>query len=626
MLKFPCCAKYFEVLTVFLLTCSLGTYSRRIERRQPRGLDRNVNTSHLVLPNNYSLLDVGRSDLPLPNKRANATGSTKPEPSENSKTQEPDTLNTMPKEEINAREEKERDKYGFFEPLPVPWSYYVTLFGCFLFLFGVTHVHRCTSLKPREVELSNIRSEFFEFKRPKPSATGGDGGFFNPANCPMPPRGGLQMWFRLHRWAIWMSIPRTVPMKSLRYALQISTATAILWILMFLAIKKKVLNYQYVTFNGPGQWMLREKDSRWFPIMTEGVGGVSAVVKFLLAFFLLWGIRVRYLWFSGLKTKVWNVQKSVELVAFITGAFLSGDDVQRSKARHDIHRWLTAAHFWNYQPLSEHLAQFDEQDLYQQGVLNKNEADIISSEVAVDRTGEQPRDDVAGAEYPTVTIARARTNRGYQSNLDIDETQRLMNPQSGMTVPVQIATNVRDLILYWIQVRIQAAVKEKLMDKDKLKKILGALWRVRNDMQAVVMDSDERQMYLVVVMMQVFVDIYVSTGPLATLGMMYHEHIWTLPWTVLEAFILSFLYDLLLQIYIVFATPFGIDMDNLHIDPLLVLTERITFFNLGRCEQDDLPGPLGNIWKAGKADKAEKGEKAEKAEKEDKGKGEKSDK
>ena len=42
---------------------------------------------------------------------------------------------------------------------------------------------------------------------------------------------------------------------------------------------------------------------------------------------------------------------------------------------------------------------------------------------------------------------------------------------------------VRDRLLWWVEIRLQAAVKEKLMDKDKLKKALGAVWGMRDSME-----------------------------------------------------------------------------------------------------------------------------------------------
>merc|ERR1719321_440074 len=122
-------------------------------------------------------------------------------------------------------------------------------------------------------------------------------------------------------------------------------------------------------------------------------------------------------------------------------------------------------------------------------------------------------------------------------------------------------------------------------------------------MQLVMNESERRQMYLTVLIMQIFVDIYICASPLISLGHTYHAHIWTLPWPMLEAFVVALFYDLLLKINNHLWNPFGIDMDDLSLDPVLITTERSSFFNLGRSEQEDLPAPLKKMWAATKEEK-----------------------
>ena len=57
-----------------------------------------------------------------------------------------------------------------------------------------------------------------------------------------------------------------------------------------------------------------------------------------------------------------------------------GDDLNRVQGRHDIYRWLIAAHFLNHRSLSQHLGQFSEDDLVGSGVLSREEATIVMRE------------------------------------------------------------------------------------------------------------------------------------------------------------------------------------------------------------------------------------------------------
>merc|ERR1712139_179103 len=110
------------------------------------------------------------------------------------------------------------------------------------------------------------------------------------------------------------------------------------------------------------------------------------------------------------------------------------------------------------------------------------------------------------------------------------------------------------------------------------------------------MGSRKRPMYVQVVLMQLFVDCFVALTPFAALAEHFHAHILTMPWSMLHTFIVAFFYDSILQMILSLWDIFSVDLDDLHLDPILVLAERSTFANLGLSEKADLPGPLSKKW------------------------------
>merc|ERR1712032_679706 len=98
------------------------------------------------------------------------------------------------------------------------------------------------------------------------------------------------------------------------------------------------------------------------------------------------------------------------------------------------------------------------------------------------------------------------------------------------------------------------------------------------------LESIRRPPLIWITIMQLMVDCYLVAVPFESLADMYHGHIWTLPWMMLRVFVLVFFYDVVLSITAVLEEPFGSDVDDLNLDPVLVATERSVFFNLALSE------------------------------------------
>merc|ERR1712048_1110765 len=82
---------------------------------------------------------------------------------------------------------------------------------------------------------------------------------------------------------------------------------------------------------------------------------------------------------------------------------------------------------------------------------------------------------------------------------------------------------------------------------------------------------------------------------------------------MLRVFVVSFFYDVLIQIAEVVEEPFGVDADDLNLDAILVQTERQVYFNLCQAPSD-MPASLHQTWIDVKNIK-EKGEGEEKKDK-----------
>uniref|UniRef100_A0A7S1B2G4 Uncharacterized protein n=1 Tax=Noctiluca scintillans TaxID=2966 RepID=A0A7S1B2G4_NOCSC len=310
------------------------------------------------------------------------------------------------------------------------------------------------------------------------------------------------------------------------------------------------------------------------------------------------------------------------MVSLVVGGFLSGDDFNRVQGRHDIYRWLIAAHFMNHRSLSQHLGQFSEDDLVRSGVLSREEATIVMREAeegsldeeASTTTSPSRRSRIVMRPGVLVEEGAAERSRSIGSIRSLaSRSPRISSFIFGGTHRLQASQYVkdeclaqqsrradmsrcRDHIMWWIELRLQAAVKEKLMDKDKLKKSMVAVWGLRDSMEDLLSEGSRQQMFIWVVLMQLMVDLFVSLAPINVLGTQYHAHIWTLPCVFLRVWLVAFFYDSLMQITRILFNPFAVELDNLHLDPVLVLTERSIFANMALKEHHDLPEDLRELW------------------------------
>jgi len=398
----------------------------------------------------------------------------------------------------------------------------------------------------------------------------------------------MQEWYNPARHAVYENLLRTVPHASLRLASLAAIAAGIIWLSVFIGSSRKKLRRAFITFHGPGNWFVEDgHQTVWgFDIVTS-IGSFSTLIKGMLAFLLLFFVRQKIFWYEQLKTKIWTVKRDVELASFITAIFLAGDDEPLQRARHDIHRWLTAAHFYNLQALSIHLQQYDVSDLLDAGLLTIDEYYILEAEVAQDQERRSSSESL-----PTRKISK----KDGRMSKSLSEFHWAASSTSYKRYSAASSEQSRDLILWWLEIRITVAKKEKLLMKEGFKKTIKAIWAVRDSMSDLLLESTRRQMPIWVVLMQLMVDVYVILLPFAAIHENYYPHIWTMPFPMFNTFIVTFFYDSMLQIASIISDPFDVHVDSLFMDPVLVSTERATFWNLGMSCDGHLPEPLRTTW------------------------------
>jgi len=443
-----------------------------------------------------------------------------------------------------------------------------------------------------------------------------------------------------------------------------------MWSALYLLSRNRVWKRFFVTFHGSGEWYIK-KDNYW-KISIKSCKTICKMLLTPIAFFLLYFLKQRLRWHQMLKRNVWAVQSRLESCAFILSAFLSGEDLQRQRARHDIYRWLTSAQFFNHRGISPQLATVEESELVRLGLLTQEEHAIIGrllhtfddSIVAVDQPQHwrgavgTPNNNPwfnhgllvtasrGGDSFSLRRVASANLRKQGSGNLEQkakfmertatadlqrqvtrDNLERLVeaedspsDSESFLDTSLQIrrdglggeaqearvsmqthckaASRARDVCLWWVELRVQACVKEKMMDKDKLKKILGAIWNAQRVMEVLINESTNKPMQIQVVLSRTFVDLFILLTPFLTLSNLYRGHIFTMPLVLVNTFIISFFYDAIFQMMIRLWDCFGIDLEDLHLDPILVLTERAIFSNLAQNEKHDIPSPFVETWAA----------------------------
>ncbi|CAJ1393612.1 unnamed protein product [Effrenium voratum] len=539
--------------------------------------------------------------------------------------------------------DKKKDRWNDFKPRPVEYavvgSFFALLASTFLIVHRIRGEKRLEGLR-REEAGDTTRLEFFEFTRPKPHATRPPPeGFFHSDHLPPPPVGTFQPSYNLTRSTIYNSLKLSFPWHSVKLGCLVGSASGALWCFYYMAKQRRWLKQEFVRNHGQELVAKGNIWARWFTCLDINY----YLLKTLLAFLLLWLVRQRIAWFENLKLKVWQVKRDVEMVSFLVGAFLTGDEEVTMRAKHDVHRWLTAAHFCSYKSLSSGFKQYGISHLVEVNILSEAEGKcienslermrhtgVILADTAVD-TGFVRRSTVVKPQdlnYRRAADMERNTSRNFVRDGD-DSRPR---PEE---MELESSQTAQDHLLWWVQLRILAAVKEKLMDKDKLKKILGALWNARDAMADLQNETNRKFIFVWVTVMQLMVDFFIVLLPFHAICANFYPHIWLLPAAMLECFTVTVIYDAIHQITVILFEPFGLlHVDSLNLDPVLVLAERCTFANLGRTEKDDIPEPLLQIWLKSKAvkdkdkddddkkekkekkDKDEKGEKGDKAEKE----------
>jgi len=562
--------------------------------------------------------------------------------------------NTKFLEKELLREEKLEDG-GYFKArdvLPIYWIVYAFLWIVFVWLLRRRRTTEKIEKAQRTAAVAKVACELLDFRRPTAGEMPPEG-YFHRSHCPPEASASFQAWYRPSRSVIYTTLIRTIPRGSLRVASIMACATGIMWLFMYIVTEKKWLTRAFVTFHGPGNWVGAldrppVSTDNYLEVMVQSFAASSLMIKTMLAFLLLYFVRQRIRWYEVLKTKVWSVQRQVELVSFLGAAFLAGDDLTHQRARHDIYRWLSAAHFFNQRALSLHLEQYSLPDLVTAGLLSYGEAKTIRKALLPwlpqadddeDDEDDAPQEPVE-ARRSNFSRACSPSNSAKQKSFDRSTTFKMahQNPMSSPpprsvrgdstasgsldagrapttksqprsvigealdrsgkigTAATGNAENsawTRDLLLWWVEVRVRATVKEKLMDKEGLKKFLGGVWTTRDLMEDLLLESSRRQLMMWVIMMQLLVDIFVVLLPLSAVSSdIYQPHIWTLPLPMVRTFIVTFFYDAMLQITAILWDPFDVQADGLHLDPVLVATERATFWNFSLSCENQLPDSL----------------------------------
>eukprot|EP00931_Biecheleriopsis_adriatica_P037317 TRINITY_DN21402_c0_g1_i1.p1 TRINITY_DN21402_c0_g1~~TRINITY_DN21402_c0_g1_i1.p1 ORF type:complete len:630 (+),score=122.45 TRINITY_DN21402_c0_g1_i1:227-1891(+) len=480
----------------------------------------------------------------------------------------------------------------------------------------------------RLMRISSYRSDFFQFQRPllNKFTLAPQGGYFQSSHCPPEPLDTMQSWYQPRRGQLYILASRLIPWQSVILAASVSLFTGFLQCSVHLLVRGEILQKAFVDFRAGTKTKWSNDDIFFWDIALELGRQNARLFKVAVALFLVYCVKQKMKSFEKLKEKVFRMQRDIELTAFMISGFLCGDDENRQNARYSIHRWLTVANFFNCASASESLGKKCSKDLVQVHLLTDDEAHLIETAVAASEFHR---------EFDRVRLV----NEFFAQSGD---GQAVLLPDVQDVPDVQLRRDrcsvARDLCLWWIQVRMQAAVKEKLMDKDKLKKILGAVWKSRESMDAMISDADRRPILLWAIMMQLMIDFYICSVPFQAVDELLGAsfHLWLLWGPMWYTFSVAFFYDCVLQIGLRLWSPFGNDFDDLQLDPILVLCERTTFQNMRHNVQEQLPPRLRELWqqvkdipdekdkgdkdKSDKGDKSEKGEKGEKGEKSEKDK------
>jgi len=338
------------------------------------------------------------------------------------------------------------------------------------------------------------------------------------------PTGALQPSFAVSRAKIYSVMAQVVPASSVRFAAVIGMNTASLWILLHVATTMGILQKEFLDFSD--QSSPRPAGFNFWSLSINDLSTIGNLLRIMLAFLLLTMVRQRMTWLDTLKTKVWQAKCKAELLSFILGGVLSGDGAPLQRARFDMHRWLTASVFFSFRDASPYLQCYSVSHLMQSGILTEHEGRCLERIIEVNA----PQSITAGP------------CEGFLQHDCADVADGKLSPTNSAPQTRSCNSNAkaRDCLLWWINMRVRAAVNEGLLDKKTMKKALAGIWNVRDSFELLTVEASRRPMQLWSVLMQIMVDAYVVLVPISTLQEVYHNHVWLLPWAVLRSFVVAF--------------------------------------------------------------------------------------
>jgi len=229
------------------------------------------------------------------------------------------------------------------------------------------------------------------------------------------------------------------------------------------------------------------------------------------------------------------------------GVSMSGDDTASQRAKCDIHRWISAAHFFGFRAMSPLLRRYSATKLAHSGVLTFPEVYLVR----LDKEPEPPPGAGAGL------------GKSSLEDMSWDENQF-----------------ARDKLLSWVALKIQKAVGAGLMHKDASKETLARLWHVQKTMGESALMASQAPKQLPRFLVRISLDVYAVLLVLSALTHVQLSSLSLLPWAMLKAFIEALCYDALCQTSTLLSI--GVSADSLDLDAIILLAERETFVRISK--------------------------------------------
>jgi len=413
--------------------------------------------------------------------------------------------------------------------------------------------------------------EFLEFKRPLPETRAAAGAFFTMEACPPKPSGTSQSACQTPWGEMYKSMSLFSLLSSLRFALSRAFATLALGSAMYLVPEKN----RFLGVFGVGS----AGDAGVTSLLGGGFGDVmttGALHLAVLAIFLLCLARQELGWLT-LVNKIMFVKRGVQLLSSDLGAKVVGNDAASRQVKCDIHRWISAAHFFALRTVSPCLQHHDAQSLASCGVLAACEVAYLQFELPfgpspageepIDEEGEEEEEEEAGADH--------RDQSGSARSLDRKRC---------------------DMLLSWVQLWIQLAMEVELMEQKACKPALARVRAVRDAMSDLASEADKEPIYLWSILLQVLVDTCVVLLPLSALKDVRHGGARCLFGVVAFSFVTAYLCNGVRQLVIPIWDRFRRLADAWRIDALIVSAERTSFARLCWSDSSAVPEQLRTAW------------------------------